>query len=324
MKLDKKDYKILWNMDYGARVPAGELAKKLKTSKQALNYRLKKLFENNIIQKAVSVIDIHRLGYLTYRSYVRLKNVDDKSENKFIKYFRNHSNVLWMASFSGAWDVEIVFVARNFIHFYNLWKEAKEEMGEYMLKYDLSMSVVNYHFPRDYLIDKKRKNFDMKYYGFEPKNENLDKLDQSILAQLSDNCRQSNLEIGEKVGTSYHTVRKRIERMESRGIIQSHRLELNLDKLGLQYYKLLLSLRNPKKEDEKRMWEFCSKYNFVAYIVEVLGEWQLEVELETKSEKQFYDFFRDFKNEFAELIEDYRILSNIKEEKLDYLPMKEI
>ena len=58
-------------MDYNARIPASELATKVGISKQNLNYRLKKLIKDDVLLGFMSMIDIHRLGYLTYRIYTQ-------------------------------------------------------------------------------------------------------------------------------------------------------------------------------------------------------------------------------------------------------------
>src|SRR3989338_6871636 len=214
MNLDKIDFKILYNLDYNARISLTELSKKINISKQNLNYRLKKLINNKTILGFMSVIDIHHLGYLTYRLYFRFKNVDSKKEQEIINYFKKHNNVLWLVSTSGSWDLEIVFVARNSIHLNNIFKKIKEDLGKYFSKYNYSASIFNYHFKRDYLLNNKREELTPKYYGFEPKQENLDKLDMNILIQLSENCRQNNQEIGRKLGVTYHTIKNRIKSME--------------------------------------------------------------------------------------------------------------
>src|SRR3989344_6049007 len=237
MSLDKIDFRILWNLDYTARIPLSELAKKVNISKQNLNYRLKKLIKDEVLLGFMSVIDIHHLGYLTYRTYFRFKNVDEKKEKEIIDYFKKNDYVLWFVSISGSWDLEAVFTARNFIHFNNILKKVKEDLGEYFSKYNTSSSIVNYHFKRDYLLNQKREEFSPKYYGFEPKQEKLDKLDVDILIQLSENCRQNNQEIAKKVGVTYHTIKHRIKELEQKKIIQSHRVLINLPAINRKFYK---------------------------------------------------------------------------------------
>ena len=49
--------------------------------------------------------------------------------------------------------------------------------------------------------------------------EKLDLKDRKILYQLELNCRQSNTQIGKKVGLSKDVITYRIKRMEEKGII---------------------------------------------------------------------------------------------------------
>ena len=321
MSLDKIDYKILWNLDYNARISLSELAQNVNLSKQNLNYRLKKLIQNNVLLGFMTMIDIHRLGYLTYRIYFRFKNVDSQKEGEIINYFKTNNHILWFVSTSGSWDLEAVFTARNDIHLNNLFKKIKEDFGQYFSKYNMSSSIFNYHFKRDYLLNKKREEFTPKYYGFEPKREELDELNVDILIQLSENCRQNNQEIAQKLGVTYHTVKNRIQVLEKKKIIQSHRILINLQKVNRKFYKALISLNNPTKEDEKKLYTFCSQFNFVVYLVEVLGQWQLEIETEVENQEEFTELLRKIRNEFPELILDYEILQVTKEHKLNYFPM---
>jgi len=321
MSLDKIDYKILWNLDYNARIYLSDLSKNTNLSKQNLNYRIKKLIHENILLGFRSMIDIHRLGYLTYRIYFRFKNVDSQKEDEIINYFKTNDHVLWFVSTSGSWDLEAVFTARNEIHLNNIFKKVKEDLGSYFSKYNVSSSIFNYHFKRDYLLNKKREEFTPTYYGFEPEQEELDKLDIDILIQLSENCRQNNQEIAQKLGVTYHTVKNRIQELEKKKIIQSHRTLINLSTINRKFYKALIKLNNPTKEEEKKLYYFCSQHNFVVYLVEVLGGWQLEIETEVENEEEFTTLLRKIRNEFPNLILDYEILQVIKEHKLNYFPM---
>lgn len=321
MKLDRKDYHILWELDNNARIAMSTLAERVHLSKQNLNYRVQRLKKEEILLKFVSIINSHKLGYPSYRVYFRFKNTDEKKEQQIIKYFQKHQHIIWFVSLAGSWDYEVVFIARNFVHFNNMLKDIRNDFKNNILKYNISMSVVNYHLPRDYLINKKRKEFSPKFYGFEPSEESLDEVDIKILIELSKDCRQTNFEIGEKASVTYNTVKQRIKKLEEKQIIQGHRALINFNKLDLQYYKLTILLNNPSKEEEKELYAFCGKFQFITYLVEVVGEWQFEIEAEVKEEKQIVDLIREIKNKFPNVILDYNILKVIQEHKLNYFPI---
>ncbi|MFH1376809.1 MAG: Lrp/AsnC family transcriptional regulator [Candidatus Woesearchaeota archaeon] len=317
MKLDKLDYKILEELDYNARIPQSELAKKLNLSKQNISYRINKLIKNKIIQAFITGINMHKLGYLTYRIYLRI-NINKSKE--IIDYFKNLNNTLWVVSLSGMWDLEVVILAKNYIELNNIVKKSKEDLGIYFTKINISTSIFNYQFKRDYLLNKERKLFIPFYYGFEPKKEDLDELDIKILYELSKDCNRSNQEIGKKLKTTYHTIKQRINKMEKLKIIIHHRIFINLEKINRKFYKATITLNNSTKEKEKELYNFCSSFNFIVYLVEVLGDWQLEIEAEVESQNQFNDFLIQLRKKFPDLIQDYQIIQATKEHKIDFFP----
>ena len=63
-------------------------------------------------------------------------------------------------------------------------------------------------------------------------NHKLDKYDLKILSRLLDNCRESDRQIGGKVGISGTAVRSRIKKMIDNGIIQNFALKIEPPVLG--------------------------------------------------------------------------------------------
>ena len=67
--LDKLDHRLLWHLDNNARLSVAELARHAGVSRQTATYRLQKLTESKVLVGFIAAIDIHRLGFLTYRVY---------------------------------------------------------------------------------------------------------------------------------------------------------------------------------------------------------------------------------------------------------------
>lgn len=60
----------------------------------------------------------------------------------------------------------------------------------------------------------------------------LDEKDRKILELLADNSRTPYTEIGEEVGLTEATVRKRVKHLEEDGVIQKYTIDLDPSKLG--------------------------------------------------------------------------------------------
>ena len=155
IKLDKKDKQILFELEYNARIPLTVLAKKVSLSPQTVKYRIEQLEKKGVIRKYVAFFDISKFGYQYYRLYIRCENVSLEDEEKIITYFKQHENVVWLVSCSGKYDLEVLFVARNFINFNSMLKEVYNKFPNKLHNNVTSVSISNYHQKRGYLLDKK-------------------------------------------------------------------------------------------------------------------------------------------------------------------------
>ena len=180
-KITELDKQILWHLDYDARVPFTALADMLGISKQGLNARLNNLIENQVLTGYYAVIDTHRLGLLTYRVYLRLHSTKPRAVEKLIKVLSDHQLTLFVGTLSGSWDLEVVFTARNYIHFNELLKELAVPLSEHVYRSNISMTPVVYGLRRDYLLTEVRKTPLRQSYGFEPGLYEWDELDFKLL-----------------------------------------------------------------------------------------------------------------------------------------------
>ena len=83
-KLDIKDRKILYELDINARQSFSEISKKVRLSKEVVNYRIKRLEKLGIVKGYYALINISRLGYMCNRFLIKLKNATPKKEQEII------------------------------------------------------------------------------------------------------------------------------------------------------------------------------------------------------------------------------------------------
>jgi len=318
--LDEIDRKILWHFDLDGRIALTDLAAHVGITKQTLNYRLKKLTGSGYITGHIAVIDIHRLGLLTYRVYLRLAATGPSKSEKLVEYLVKHKNTLFVGSMSGGWDLEAVFVARNFVHFNEMVKDLRSGFGATIHRSNLSMTPVVYLFRRDYLVSKTRKFNPLQAYGFEPGSLEWDELDFGILDVLSTDCRVTYDDLGTRLDVSSATIKNRIRRLEEEKVIRGYRTGLNLGLLGRQYVKALLELGPLTREREKELYIACAKRTCVIYLTEVLGSWQLEIEAEVERMSELEELVRDLREKFLGSVVDFQTVVVTKEHKLNYLP----
>jgi DNA-binding Lrp family transcriptional regulator len=99
----------------------------------------------------------------------------------------------------------------------------------------------------------------------------LDELDGKILHSLSRNCRVSYSSLGSEIGLTAKSVKARIRKMQTSGIIDHFIVKLNPLALGYSKFCLLVLRINSKAADEKHISRSLSLVGDILYTVEGLG-----------------------------------------------------
>lgn len=103
----------------------------------------------------------------------------------------------------------------------------------------------------------------------------FDTKDRKILAELDINARQSNNQIGKKVGLSKEVVKYRIDRLIEEGVIFRFHTVINYFKLGIVKFKLYLRLTNANKEKREEIAQYFHNHPKTEWVVLTTGRWDL-------------------------------------------------
>jgi Lrp/AsnC family transcriptional regulator for asnA, asnC and gidA len=84
------------------------------------------------------------------------------------------------------------------------------------------------------------------------KNEaiSLDSLDWEILKALQENSKQTYSEVGRQLGVAHSTVYDRIRKMEKNGVIKKWTVDIDLEKIGMNYVTARMTVYTDPKESE--------------------------------------------------------------------------
>lgn len=105
--------------------------------------------------------------------------------------------------------------------------------------------------------------------------EDLDELDNKIIEIVKDNARLTYSEIGEKVGVSRISVRKRMEALEGKGIIQGYKTVIDPTKVP-EGVRFILDLETTLECFEDIV-EGLSRYKYIRQIYGVSGDCAIHV-----------------------------------------------
>jgi len=318
VKLDLKDKKILFELDFNARISYSQLAKKTGLSKQGAEYKVKNLLKKGVIKGFYPVINVPKLGYIYCRLLVTLQSLTKEKRDEIIEYLKDYRKVFWLFSMQGMFDILIVIWAKSMTEFKEFIEELETKFGENIKRKVETITTDVIHYQHRYLLEKKETK-EIHIKETDEKIE-IDDLDKKIIDLLCTDARISLIDISKKVNESAKVVAYRIKKLE-KGFIEGYRPIINHNKIGFTYYKVVIDLYKISKEELIRLKSYIRNNPSVIYIVEGIGlPADLEIEMMVKSNKQLFDFINDLKFRFPKLIGEYNTVIFMDTLKVKYLP----
>ena len=130
--------------------------------------------------------------------------------------------------------------------------------------------------------------------------QQIDLKDRKILYQLDLNCRQSNVQIGRKVGLSRKVVDYRINRMEEKGIITNYWTAIDSYRFGYEVYRYYIIFQNATRQIQNEIIEQLVKYKNTWTVGLVRGIYDIAIVLWVKSIPEFYQFWDSFNEKYGD------------------------
>jgi Lrp/AsnC family leucine-responsive transcriptional regulator len=316
---DSRDRRLLYELDLNSRQPLSGLAKKLRLSKGAVAYRVRNLQERGVIKQFQAIVDTGKLGYTSFRLYLKLSGATPQKEQEIIDFLKRKEITMWLVSIEGEYDIGAAFLARSIGKMNALWKELLERYLNYIDERQFAILTRVRYFSRAYLAGLDQNDYEADF-ATEPEETDLDGTDMAILRLLARDARVPIIEIASKAGVTPKTVIARIRSLEKRGIIVGYRTVFDLDMLGYQYFKIDFRLHNLTQEKLRRFKGYILSHPNIIYEDEVLGGDDLEIEMQVASTQELNKILMGIRLNFAEIIRGYRTMLFTKEHKYAIFP----
>jgi Lrp/AsnC family leucine-responsive transcriptional regulator len=100
-KIDLKDRKILYYLDINCRQSNAQIGKKVGLSKQVVDYRIKRMEDEKVINGYWTEIDSYRFGYQVYRYDIVFQNATSDIKKEIIEQLINYKNTWVVGTIKG-------------------------------------------------------------------------------------------------------------------------------------------------------------------------------------------------------------------------------
>ncbi len=299
--LDLLDRKILVELDQNSRQPFSIIAKKVRCSRTVVEYRVKKLFERGIIVSLSAFVDPAKFGLTSWKVYLQFHNKSKEVDKAITDFLQKEEKVWWVIKCEGNFDLMFSVLAQNVHEFYHFLNYFQSKFSKDESRIEITTHINPDFFSRGYLLNKESKKVCSTFLK-EPIIEKLDKIDLEILQSLIKNSRMPSTEIATRLNTTARIVNYRIKELLKKKIITNFRLIPNVNKIGRDYYKVMLQLKDLTKDKENKLKKYLEVHPNIINLSNTWGPWEIEFEAEIESYKKLTELINQIRNEFSEII----------------------
>ena len=315
--LDKKDLKILFELDKNSRVSINELAKKTRLSRDIVAYRIKQLERNEIIKKYISIIDFSKIGYQIVRLYLKLQNITPEIEEQIIDFFVKLKNILTVYKIDGYYDLAVGFLVKDLHTYQHDYERFLAKFRRYVKEKNFSVFLDYIHFHRNYLTDKEHYDLTSISTGsFLPFK--YDKKDLELLSLIKEDARISLLDLAKRLKITPNGVKYKLRNLEKNKVIVAYKLLFDSSKLGYEYYKVDLELEDITIFPSLK--QFIVQHPNIIYQDISVGGSDFEFDCELQSQTEFYKLIDNIKELANQKIRNFSYYKAIKIYKYSYFP----
>lgn len=318
--LDLIDKKIIYELDLNSRQSISTLARKLRIGKNVALYRINNLKKSGIIKKSFAELNSFALGYLTFRIFIKTGNYNKNEEENLINFILSNKNITWFSRVIGKWDFDIWYMCKDISEFEDFRKNFLENFNSIIEENEISLLTQIYRYPKDFILDRKRERFKTEIFSIKSPRTEIDEKDGKILRILSNDSSITLVALSKQLKLSINTIKKKLKNLEKTGVIQGYHLFLDPLKLGYEYYKLHVYLKDYHETDISKLRNWLEGKNFVIYTDHYINGADFEIELNLKNEKEYINFIQELGENFGNIIKEKFLIKFYETKIFKYLP----
>lgn len=316
MKLDLFDKKILFELEKDSSLPVSIISKKVGRSKEFVSFRINRLEKEKIILGCSAIVDMSKLGYFTFRIYIKWQDMTLDQKRDFYEYVKSKENVWTTTVLHGKWDFAFFIGVRSIKKYHQIWDEIQLKYKEKISENKIAVYAPIYNFNKRFFIDGKKEVIE-RVYG-DGNTIKLDKFDEEIINVYSSNVRQSYVEVAKKLGANAETVRKRIAQLERRKIIVGYKVNPNLQAMGYQGYRVDFYLNSTERN--KELFEYLKHHKYFYQINKSIGGADFETEVVVINLSHLLEVLEEVTKKFKDMIKSYEYFGYTEFPTLSIIP----
>ncbi len=317
-----KDRKILKELFDDGRRPFSVIAKQVGLSKEVVNYRVKRLIDQEIIIGFNTVIDINKLGWQSYFVNIRLKNIDVVVEDEIINFMAEHPNIAQVLKCIGNYDLVLKIFVKDYVEANNLMKNIELKFKSHIGNYIIDFIEEEILIPVPFLYAP----FKIKDHHSIPKKDtkpvSILQTDLKILKAVSKHSRIPIAEIAKQTNMSRELARHHLKKLEKNKLIIKYRPSaLTGSKfVGYSWFLVMIKLNELNKNTHTKLQSYIVNNPNMTYYYKCIGTHDIMFEIRLKTSDEFNRVIMDIRSILKNDLKSHELTIILKEYKYTYFP----
>lgn len=294
-KLDQYDHKIISELDINARISASAISRKIRLPKETVNFRVKRLLKHNYIKNFYTLINGSIFGYQYYKIFIKFSNMTNNLEEDVKDFLLAEKSCANLRISDGFFDICFVSMHKTPEDLKQFMHRFHTKFGKNILLRSMNQIISSYKFSQKFFPQSKEIRNKI-YYG-RTSDYNLDEVDKNIIHILSIQARTKLIDMSNQLNEDSKVIKYHMNKLEKDGIIIGYFTALNLKILQKSLVQIDISLKDPTKMH--LILNYFQKTNACIFASEMLGRYDLTIEIYIDNDNQLRDIIQKFKETFS-------------------------
>ncbi len=150
-RIDEKDIMLLKNLHEDSRLSLTELGSRFKLSRDAVDYRIKKMIKAGLIKGFILRLNYHLLDYQYTTIMLKLRTISQQRKQEFLNYIYDDERFYALMEQIGTWDLSLMMFFTNAKDLRDFLILIKEKFSDVIHSHESVIHFDQYYFT--YLCD---------------------------------------------------------------------------------------------------------------------------------------------------------------------------
>ncbi|MFH1127189.1 MAG: Lrp/AsnC family transcriptional regulator [archaeon] len=320
--MTKIDNDLIYLRSENARISLKELSRILLKTPQRLKYSISVLEKEGILRDPYCIFDYSYFGLILFRVYFKGAYISEKDKEHIIAELNKNPYVVSIYELTGEFDLTVEFACPNPSKFNKELKLLATSIPS-LKDYKIVLNLVTHIYPRHYLVKTANPlSLDPeKIVGGDREKESFNQNEMLVMKNLLLDPTMRYTDLANKTGLNIKTVKSVLKVLAKRNIIKGYKYIVDANRLDIQRNRLFLKLHNVSIERENQIMAYMLKTKEIVQSHKTVGDWDLEIDIESPSKSRVRYIIREMKEEYPDLIERFNLIEFYNYYKRSYLPM---